>query len=288
MTLKNLEYYSMKNTDIRYYSPDEFKNQVSNFSETSYLVYLRSLFPYEYVKEIISKNSSVLEVGFGEGYGIHHISQKVKMSVGLELSETYVEYAKKKYLNSSCNYMRYDGEKIPFENNTFDYVISCMVIEHVLDIYSYLKEMYRVLKPGGYLYLTTPNRKLRLKDNEKPFNRFHITEFDQESLFLIISRVFDNITIYGIDGTPDIHNLELKRIHQLRQFNKWDIFSISKRLPEPLVYKTLKILRYFLNFLKKKSDYNFFERYSLNDFFITTDNVDNAIDLFAFCKKGLK
>jgi len=278
----------MKNADIRYYSPDEFKNQVSNFSETSYLVYLRSLFPYDYLKKIISNNSCVLEVGFGEGYGIHHISQKAKMAVGLELSESYVENAKKKYLNSSCTFMRYDGEKIPFENNAFDYVISCMVIEHVLDIHTYLKEMYRVLKPGGYLYLTTPNRKLRLKENEKPFNRFHITEFDKESLLSVISLVFDDITIYGIDGTPEIHNLELKRIHQLRQFNKWDLFSISKRLPEPIVYRILKLIRYVYGLVKDKSDDHFIEKYSVNDFFIMTDNVDNAIDLFAFCKKGLK
>lgn len=278
----------MKNTDIRYYSQDEFKNQVSNFSETSYLIYLRRLFPYNYLRKVISKNSCVLEVGFGEGYGIHHISQKAKMTVGLELSEAYVENAKKKYSNSSCTFMRYDGEKIPFEDNTFDYVISCMVIEHVLDIYTYLKEIYRVLKPGGYLYITTPNRKLRLKDHEEPFYRFHITEFDKESLFRVISKVFNDVTVNGIDGIPEIHNLELKRIHQLRKLYKWDLLRMSKRLPEPMVYWLLKLLRRLLNFGKEKTDYNFIEKYTLNDFFMMTDNVDNAIDLFAFCKKGLK
>jgi 2-polyprenyl-3-methyl-5-hydroxy-6-metoxy-1,4-benzoquinol methylase len=48
--------------------------------------------------------------------------------------------------------------EIPFENNTFDIVVSSEVIEHVPDPYKAMQELFRVLKPGGTLVLTTPNK----------------------------------------------------------------------------------------------------------------------------------
>jgi SAM-dependent methyltransferase len=47
-----------------------------------------------------------------------------------------------------------DG-RIPREANTFDFILSTQVLEHVADPYTYLSEAYRLLKPGGKLLLTT-------------------------------------------------------------------------------------------------------------------------------------
>ncbi|MBT8228697.1 MAG: methyltransferase domain-containing protein, partial [Bacteroidia bacterium] len=47
---------------------------------------------------------------------------------------------------------------LPFEEGTFDIVVSSEVIEHVPDPLKAITEMHRVLKPGGILVLTTPNR----------------------------------------------------------------------------------------------------------------------------------
>lgn len=47
---------------------------------------------------------------------------------------------------------------LPFPNNTFEVIFFCEVMEHVLGYpEDYLKDFYRVMKPGGYLVLTTPN-----------------------------------------------------------------------------------------------------------------------------------
>jgi ubiquinone/menaquinone biosynthesis C-methylase UbiE len=49
------------------------------------------------------------------------------------------------------------GEAIPFPDNTFDFVISLAVLEHVQNVTAVLEQTYRVLKPGGYAYFEVPN-----------------------------------------------------------------------------------------------------------------------------------
>lgn len=50
----------------------------------------------------------------------------------------------------------YDGLKIPFDGNSFDSCVAIEVFEHIQDIHYSLSEIYRVLKPGGYLVTTCP------------------------------------------------------------------------------------------------------------------------------------
>lgn len=58
-----------------------------------------------------------------------------------------------------AGFCKADGCQLPFASDTFDLVICIEVIEHIADQARVLREIYRVLKPGGTLYLTTPNRK---------------------------------------------------------------------------------------------------------------------------------
>jgi SAM-dependent methyltransferase len=50
-----------------------------------------------------------------------------------------------------------DGERCPADDETYDLVIAGEIIEHIVDTDSFVRELYRVLKPGGHLILTTPN-----------------------------------------------------------------------------------------------------------------------------------
>jgi ubiquinone/menaquinone biosynthesis C-methylase UbiE len=50
-----------------------------------------------------------------------------------------------------------DAQKLPFADSSFDVVISCETIEHLPDAWTPLREMYRVTRPSGRLFLTTPN-----------------------------------------------------------------------------------------------------------------------------------
>ena len=50
------------------------------------------------------------------------------------------------------------GDTLPFADDAFDVIVSNHVIEHVPDALTHLREIHRVVRPGGIVYLATPNR----------------------------------------------------------------------------------------------------------------------------------
>ena len=58
--------------------------------------------------------------------------------------------------NNISTKLSYDGHKLPFTDNEFDSILCTEVLEHVNDVEESLDELYRVLKPGGKLLVTTP------------------------------------------------------------------------------------------------------------------------------------
>lgn len=98
----------------------------------------------------------VLVAGCGDGSEARHIHQQTRATViGCDVCEkppTGWEGANGLY------YLRADVTRLPFREGVFDYVFYHHVIEHVSDPMGSLYQLHRVLKPGGYLYLGTPNR----------------------------------------------------------------------------------------------------------------------------------
>lgn len=68
----------------------------------------------------------------------------------------------------------YDGTAIPFDDDSFDIVMSTEVLEHVFEPDRFLAEAARVLKPGGRLFLTVP---FAFPEHEQPYDFARYTEF---------------------------------------------------------------------------------------------------------------
>ncbi len=109
-----------------------------------------------------------------------------------------------------------EAEEFPYQDNSFDVVLFCEIIEHLLsDPVHALTEIRRVLKPGGDLVLTTPNvarldnvRKIIAGENvydpysgHGPYGR-HNREYTQEDLFSLLSA--NGFTVRTM-FTADVH-----------------------------------------------------------------------------------
>jgi ubiquinone/menaquinone biosynthesis C-methylase UbiE len=88
------------------------------------------------------------------------------------------------------------GEALPFETSSFDVIVSFETIEHVPDDNTFLSEIKRVLKPGGTLFLSTPNAS-RSDTEGGPTNPFHFREYQPAELKDVLARYFTSTELMG-------------------------------------------------------------------------------------------
>jgi len=253
-------------------------------SREEYLLYLRHLFAYEFARTLIGPSDSVLEVGSGEGYGAKMLSATASRVVGLDVDPVSVQAATAKYDSDKLSFRHYDGHSIPFEESAFDFVVSFQVIEHVQDVPFYLSEIRRVLRPKGTLLLTTPNRVYRLKPGQKPWNRFHLREYDAPELAAVLVGSFPGAAVRGVRGTDEVQAIEKARV-------AWALKSgpagaLRRNMPEPMRRLAGRILG--LSGRKRRSGEtpDFLTRYSTSDYSVTEKEVDQSLDLLAVCGKA--
>jgi ubiquinone/menaquinone biosynthesis C-methylase UbiE len=110
----------------------------------------------------IPDNPTGLDIGSGDGQttiGLYEHYNKQGTIYGVDLSQKMVDKAneaKKKLGYDSIQFIKGDAESLDFPNNMFDVVISTFTFQFFPDKLKALREMHRVLKPGGYLGLFFP------------------------------------------------------------------------------------------------------------------------------------
>jgi len=107
------------------------------------------------------RDKTVLDIGCGAGgKTIYYASLGVRQIIGLEILDKYKEeaeqIAKKYHQENVFSYHTGDAAKMSFKSNTFDTIIMNDAMEHVANPEAVLMECYRVLKPGGHLYINFP------------------------------------------------------------------------------------------------------------------------------------
>lgn len=100
-------------------------------------------------------NKKILDAGCGTGWFSAEACRRGANVTSMDLGEGLLRQVAKK-----CDSKRVVGSilEMPFDDNTFDYVVSSEVIEHTPNPPQAIKEIYRVLRPGGIVILSTPNQ----------------------------------------------------------------------------------------------------------------------------------
>ena len=108
------------------------------------------------------QGKSVLEVACGRGGFSRLLASQGALVRGADFSSSAITIARERLLEhpelaGRVTYSQADAQQLPFGSESFDVIISCETIEHVPDPGAAVREMYRVCKAGGTLFLTTPN-----------------------------------------------------------------------------------------------------------------------------------
>lgn len=99
---------------------------------------------------------AVLDAGFGSGTMIEGLQERKKQVYGLDIGEDFVRFVHRRH-GGGVRIVRSDIKRMPFRDGFFDYIVCSEVLEHVPDPAETIKEMYRVLRLGGVVLITTPN-----------------------------------------------------------------------------------------------------------------------------------
>jgi len=202
---------------------------------------------FEYVKDISKSNPNIKYLDFGcrNGDLLYELQRNgiIKTGVGVDLDGDAITAAKKRYIDIDFRLVK-KNDKFKEEDNTFDIITIIGVVEHVFDQISLIKELKRILKPGGILIVAVPgqhlfsfldmgNFKFRFPKLHKFFVRFKYTNeqynaryvsnefgcigdieaekawhehFSRSSMQALINEV-ENLEILDIDGLGFYHRI---------------------------------------------------------------------------------
>ena len=149
----------------------------------------------------VAEGSTVLDVGFGLGYGLTILAIKASQVSGVEVDAKALSHTRSIMEGRNPRLMGlslFNGYELEFSENYFDTVTCVDVIEHVADYHRLLLEMLRVSRKG--VFLSTPNRRPEFTNNNgSPKNPYHLREWSYEGFDGIIRR-YGNIDWNFLNG----------------------------------------------------------------------------------------
>lgn len=137
----------------------------------------------------------VLDIACGEGYGSAMLARVAASVAGVDIDEPTIEKAREAYPAENLGFERGTCEAIPYKRDSFDVVVSFETIEHIEEQASFLREVRRVLRPGGVLICSTPDKGV-YKAGQEP-NPYHKRELTREEFELLLSSKFENVRMSG-------------------------------------------------------------------------------------------
>lgn len=205
--------------------------------------------PFRLLKKITRKfvkhGGRVLDGGCGVGQNVKRLEELGYNAYGIDFCEDAIRVAKEKYPGLNAYYG--SVELTNFQDNFFDAYWSLGVIEHIQfgnKSRRILLEMIRIIKPGGYLFISFPVRsllrviKVKLNLYSKTIDAKKEEQFYQ--YILEKNHIIDNLTYVGFYGN------EMAKFKYIRCYN----YDAYKGLKEETGFKTdSKIIKGLINIL---------------------------------------
>lgn len=151
----------------------------------------------------------VLEAGCGEGYGADLISGVAHRVIGLDYDDAAVAHVRARYPRVET--IQGNLAELPLPDASVDVVVNFQVIEHLWDQAQFIAECARVLRPGGHLMVSTPNRITFSPGRDTPINPFHTRELNAAELTeLLVDGGFVMDGMFGVFHGPVLRDMDAR------------------------------------------------------------------------------
>jgi ubiquinone/menaquinone biosynthesis C-methylase UbiE len=140
------------------------------------------------------RGKDVLDVASGEGYGAALLAQTAQRVIGVEVDSTSVDHASRAYQSANLCFIQGDATKLSLETRSVDVVVSFETIEHLSEHETFLSEVQRVLRPNGFLIISTPDMNVYSAAGTAP-NPFHVRELTEAEFCAELRAAFCNVAL---------------------------------------------------------------------------------------------
>ena len=234
----------------------------------------------EIILSEMATRKKVLEIGCGRGFylkALNEINSEMNIT-GVDLNEKYLKVAREYINNKKIKITSGDATNLKFENDSFDGVVASEILEHIPDDKKALKEIERILKPGGKVIISVPNKNYPFLWD--PLNwtlerlfKTHVSK----NIWWLAGIWADQVRLYGEeDLVKKIKNsgLDVKKIWRTTKycwpFSHFLFYGIGKNLVEMGILKNfnrfeknkevsggLKMVKKIINLIDKKNNREF-------------------------------
>jgi SAM-dependent methyltransferase len=142
------------------------------------------------------RGQRVLDAACGEGYGSSLLARTAASVTGVDISEEAIRHARARYSAENLEFQSADCLSLPFPDDAFDSVVSFETLEHLEDQHGLLAEFRRVLKPKGFLLISTPDKAV-YTDRQGNRNDFHVAELYREEFEALLADYFPAVRLWG-------------------------------------------------------------------------------------------
>ena len=151
----------------------------------------------------------VLEAGCGEGYGADLIADRAHRVIGLDYDDSAVAHVRARYPRVEMH--QGNLAELPLADGAVDVVVNFQVIEHLWDQGQFVAECFRVLRRGGALLMSTPNRITFSPGRDTPINPFHTRELNAAELAeLLLDAGFTEVSVSGLFHGPRLQEMDAR------------------------------------------------------------------------------
>ena len=235
-------------------------------------VFQRSILAYHKAAEIVS--GDVLEIGTGMGYGIDIVAQSADRFTTIDKTAAYDGT-----LPENVNFHTMEVPPIKFADESFDFVISFQVIEHIKSDKRFVQEVSRVLRKGGKFIVSTPNAPMSLTRNP-----WHIREYTACQLKELLAPHFSNIITMGVGGNEKIMDYYEANRRGVEKITRFDILDLQHRLPRWMLQMPYDILNRLNRKKLLKQNNELTSSISMDDYHIG-DITEECFDLYFIAEK---